>query len=114
MPGESRPGKSLSRESLEWLPGGGGRDRAGRGRERTSGGSTKNRLAMADPAKLSQREREVAVLVVSGLGSARVAAQLGIAVNTVNAHLQRIYGKLGVSRRQELAELWKSLDAAGQ
>ncbi|WP_181038768.1 helix-turn-helix transcriptional regulator [Arthrobacter sp. Y81] len=79
-----------------------------------SGGSAKNRLAVADPAKLSQREREVAVLVVSGLGSARVAAELGIAVNTVNAHLQRIYGKLGVSRRQELAELWKSLDGAGQ
>ena len=75
-----------------------------------SGGSAKNRLAVADPAKLSQREREVAVLVVSGMGSARVAAELGIAVNTVNAHLQRIYGKLGVSRRQELAELWKSLD----
>lgn len=79
-----------------------------------SGGSAKNRLAVADPAKLSQRERQVAVLVVSGLGSARVAAELGIAVNTVNAHLQRIYGKLGVSRRQELADLWKSLDAAGQ
>jgi len=72
-----------------------------------------NRLAAADPARLSQREREVAVLVVSGLGSAQVARELGIAVNTVNAHLQRIYGKLGVSRRQELAELWRSLDAAG-
>jgi DNA-binding CsgD family transcriptional regulator len=69
---------------------------------------------VADPARLSLREREVAVLVVSGMGSARVAAELGIAVNTVNAHLQRIYGKLGVSRRQELAELWKSLDGAGQ
>ena len=81
--------------------------------ETLPGGSAKNRLAVADPARLSQREREVAVLVVSGLGSARVAAELGIAVNTVNAHLQRIYGKLGVSRRQELAELWKGLDGAG-
>jgi DNA-binding CsgD family transcriptional regulator len=71
-----------------------------------------NRLAVADPAKLSQREREVTVLVVSGMGSAQVAKELGIAVNTVNAHLQRIYGKLGVSRRQELAELWRSLDGA--
>ncbi|ABK02628.1 transcriptional regulator, LuxR family [Arthrobacter sp. FB24] len=68
----------------------------------------------ADAAKLSQREREVAVLVVTGMGSAGVAAELGIAVNTVNAHLQRIYGKLGVSRRQELAELWNSLDGAGR
>jgi DNA-binding CsgD family transcriptional regulator len=76
-------------------------------------GPRENRLAAADPSKLSQREREVAVLVVSGMGSAQVAKELGIAVNTVNAHLQRIYGKLGVSRRQELAELWSSLDAAG-
>jgi DNA-binding CsgD family transcriptional regulator len=67
----------------------------------------------ADAAKLSQREREVAVLVVTGMGSAHVAAELGIAVNTVNAHLQRIYGKLGVSRRQELAELWNSRDGVG-
>lgn len=64
------------------------------------------------PGRLSQREREVAALVVAGLGSAAVAAHLGIAVNTVNAHLQRIYGKLGISRRQDLAELWKGLDPA--
>ncbi|MBT2595502.1 helix-turn-helix transcriptional regulator [Arthrobacter sp. ISL-72] len=75
--------------------------------------SATKRAAAADPPKLSQREREVAALVVSGMGSAHVAAELGIAVNTVNAHLQRIYGKLGVSRRQELAELWNSLDSAG-
>lgn len=99
------PRESVPREPLpgELLPG-----------ELLPGGSAKNRLAVADPAKLSTREHEVAVLVVSGMGSARVAAELGIAVNTVNAHLQRIYGKLGVSRRQELAELWKSLDRAGQ
>ncbi|MCZ9881420.1 helix-turn-helix transcriptional regulator [Arthrobacter sp. B2a2-09] len=59
--------------------------------------------------KLSQREREVTALVASGLSSAEVAARLGIAVNTVNAHLQRVYGKLGVSRRQKLSELWDEL-----
>ncbi|HKU29640.1 helix-turn-helix transcriptional regulator [Arthrobacter sp. NyZ413] len=65
----------------------------------------------ASPAvvKLSQREREVTALVASGLSSAEVAARLGIAVNTVNAHLQRVYGKLGVSRRQKLSELWDEL-----
>ena len=78
------------------------------------GGPAERNRPAADPAKLSQREREVAVLVVTGMGSARVAAELGIAVNTVNAHLQRIYGKLGVSRRQELAELWNSLDGTRQ
>ncbi|MDR6508351.1 LuxR C-terminal-related transcriptional regulator [Arthrobacter oryzae] len=104
---EPLPGE-MAREPLP------GEMASGRSAARTSGGPAKNPLAVADPAKLSQREREVAVLVVSGMGSALVAAELGIAVNTVNAHLQRIYGKLGVSRRQELAELWKSLDRAGQ
>jgi DNA-binding CsgD family transcriptional regulator len=75
--------------------------------------ASSGRSGTADPARLSQREREVAVLVVTGMGSAHVAAELGIAVNTVNAHLQRIYGKLGVSRRQELAELWNSRDGVG-
>lgn len=79
-----------------------------------NGGPAEMKRPAADPAKLSQREREVAVLVVTGMGSARVAEELGIAVNTVNAHLQRIYGKLGVSRRQELAELWHSLDGTRQ
>ena len=111
--GETAFGEPLPREPLagQTLY---GETASGRSAARTSGGPAKNPMAVADPAKLSQREHEVAVLVVSGMGSALVAAELGIAVNTVNAHLQRIYGKLGVSRRQELAELWKSLDGAGQ
>jgi DNA-binding CsgD family transcriptional regulator len=60
-----------------------------------------------DTSKLSHREREVAGLISSGLSSAEVAVRLGISVNTVNAHLQRTYGKLGVSSRQDLSEVWK-------
>lgn len=101
-------------ESLAWLPIGPGRQTDRQPAEPGRGGARQARLTGADTAKLSHREREVAVLVVSGLGSAEVAARLGIAVNTVNAHLQRIYGKLGVCRRQELAELWKGLGAAEQ
>lgn len=100
------PGESL--DLLNVVPGP-GLESLGRTGASHRGPAEMKRQA-ADPAKLSQREREVAVLVVTGMGSARVAEELGIAVNTVNAHLQRIYGKLGVSRRQELAELWHSLD----
>jgi DNA-binding CsgD family transcriptional regulator len=101
-------------ESLEWLPVGPGRHSNREPSERPRGSSGPAPPAGAERVKLSHREREVAVLVVSGMGSADVAARLGIAVNTVNAHLQRIYGKLGVCRRQELAELWKGLSAAEQ
>lgn len=109
--GSSGPVSAESMESPEWMPGSQGQESDGQAMERHPWRSGKNRIAV-DPAKLSQREREVAVLVVAGLGSAQVAKELGIAVNTVNAHLQRIYGKLGVSRRRELAELWRSLDGA--
>jgi DNA-binding CsgD family transcriptional regulator len=61
---------------------------------------------VTDIDKLSNREREVAGLIASGLSSAEAAVRLGISVNTVNAHLQRTYGKLGVSSRQELSEVW--------
>jgi DNA-binding CsgD family transcriptional regulator len=71
-------------------------------------GATAGRPATALPdlGKLSNREREVAGLIASGLSSAEAAVRLGISVNTVNAHLQRTYGKLGVSSRQELSEVW--------
>ncbi|WP_427173980.1 LuxR C-terminal-related transcriptional regulator [Arthrobacter sp. 92] len=104
---------ALPVDSLDWLPVGSRRQPVG-GMAGVQPGSGEGRGTGADTAKLSAREREVAVLVVSGLGSADVAARLGIAVNTVNAHLQRIYGKLGVSRRRELAELWRNQNAGQQ
>jgi DNA-binding CsgD family transcriptional regulator len=53
----------------------------------------------AYPAGLSAREVEVLRLVASGMTSAQVASELFISPNTVNRHLQSIYGKLGVSSR---------------
>ena len=51
------------------------------------------------PAKLSEREVEVLRLVAAGLTSAEVAERLYLSPNTVNAHLRRIYRKLGVTSR---------------
>ncbi|MGG5172016.1 helix-turn-helix transcriptional regulator [Pseudarthrobacter sp. J1738] len=72
------------------------------------GSSDSHNVSEGDVTRLSHREREVATLVVQGLSSAEVALALDIAVNTVNAHLQRAYRKLGVCCRQELALLWAS------
>jgi DNA-binding CsgD family transcriptional regulator len=52
---------------------------------------------------LTRREREVAALAVSGLPSRIIAARLVLSVRTVENHLQRLYGKLGVTGRAELA-----------
>jgi DNA-binding CsgD family transcriptional regulator len=70
--------------------------------------------ASADPATptpapasaadgLTQREREVALLVADGLRSREVAERLGIASQTVKSHLKTIFDKLGVRNRVELA-----------
>jgi predicted ATPase/DNA-binding CsgD family transcriptional regulator/DNA-binding XRE family transcriptional regulator len=51
------------------------------------------------PGGLSEREVEVLRLVAQGLTNAEVAAQLYLSPRTVEAHLRRIYDKLGTSSR---------------
>jgi DNA-binding NarL/FixJ family response regulator len=52
-------------------------------------------------AALSPREREALVLVAAGETNRAIAAQLGVADETVKTMLARIYAKLGVRRRAE-------------
>ena len=53
--------------------------------------------------RLTAREREIAVLVAQGRSSKDIAAALVLSVRTVDNHLQRIFGKLGISSRAEVA-----------
>ena len=53
---------------------------------------------------LTRREREIATLVAAGRTSRAVADQLHLSVRTVDNHLGRVYDKLGVSNRAQLAE----------
>jgi DNA-binding CsgD family transcriptional regulator len=52
---------------------------------------------------LTAREAEVARAVIRGTTASDTAAQLGISPHTVLHHLRRVYEKLGVSSRAELA-----------
>ena len=52
---------------------------------------------------LSETERRVADLVASGLSNKEVAAKLFVTVRTVEGNLTRIYSKLGVRSRAQLA-----------
>jgi DNA-binding CsgD family transcriptional regulator len=54
-------------------------------------------------AELTATETRVAELVVAGLTNKAVAAELFVSDRTVEGHLSRIYAKLGVSSRTELA-----------
>jgi ATP/maltotriose-dependent transcriptional regulator MalT len=52
---------------------------------------------------LTPREREVALLAAGGRTSADIGARLGLSTRTVDTHLARIYRKLGIGGRAELA-----------
>jgi DNA-binding NarL/FixJ family response regulator len=63
--------------------------------------------AKSDPeiarmASLSEREREVIVLIGKGLKNKEIATQLSISEITVRHHLSSIYNKLAVANRLEL------------
>jgi DNA-binding CsgD family transcriptional regulator len=52
---------------------------------------------------LTAREFEVARLVAEGRTNAEIAGELGLSPKTVSAHVEHILGKLGASRRAEIA-----------
>jgi DNA-binding NarL/FixJ family response regulator len=60
---------------------------------------------LRDPGALTSREREVVAAVVTGLSNKDIARQFAISEQTVKHHLTRVYGKLGVTSRLELALL---------
>ena len=53
--------------------------------------------------KLTERERQVLTLILEGKSSGGIAHLLGSTENTVETHLKRIFEKLGVASRAELA-----------
>jgi predicted ATPase/DNA-binding CsgD family transcriptional regulator len=56
---------------------------------------------------LTGRERQIAGLVARGLSNREIAARLVISQRTVDAHLNHIFGKIGVSSRVQLTR-WLS------
>lgn len=66
-------------------------------------------LRLPAGARLSRREEEVLQHAVAGAGNKQLALQLAISEATVKVHLTRIYQKLGVTGRAELAAVYYGL-----
>jgi non-specific serine/threonine protein kinase len=62
--------------------------------------------------ELTTRERQIAVLVARGLSNKVVAERLDISKRTVDAHVNHIFGKLGLSSRVQLT-IWLRDQAPG-
>ena len=71
---------------------------------RCQGAMTPALRAIQTQALLSSREIEVAALAAAGLANKDIAGRLSVSVRTVENHLQRVYEKLGVARRADLAQ----------
>lgn len=56
-----------------------------------------------ESAGLSQRERDIVAAVIKGASNKDIAWQLGLGEQTVKNHLRRIFAKLQVTNRVELA-----------
>ena len=62
-----------------------------------------NNKASRERAQLSQREREIIILIAQGYKNKEIAEKMFITEQTVKNHLHNVFDKLGVSDRLELA-----------
>ena len=69
------------------------------------GAATPALIPLSSCEPLTSAERETALLAVSGRTNREIAEELQLSVRTIDNRLQRIYAKLGISRRSDLERL---------
>lgn len=68
-----------------------------------AGGSARHKQAEAELGELADRERDVAIAIGQGKSNAEIAAEMYLSVATVKAYVTRIFTKLGVDNRVQVA-----------
>jgi DNA-binding NarL/FixJ family response regulator len=58
-----------------------------------------------EPLPLTDREREIVMLVAGGLSNRDIAARLHVSVRTVEGHIYKAMNKTGTANREEVAAL---------
>jgi DNA-binding CsgD family transcriptional regulator/energy-coupling factor transporter ATP-binding protein EcfA2 len=61
--------------------------------------------AGTQPLPITDREREIAAMVSAGLSNREIADRLSVSVRTVDGHLYRVFAKLDIQSRDQLARL---------
>jgi DNA-binding NarL/FixJ family response regulator len=67
------------------------------------GGAARADRARVRLAELTDRERDVALALARGLSNADIAGELHLSVPTVKAHISRLFTKLDVTNRVQIA-----------
>lgn len=75
----------------------------------TAAAATHRQGAARPEQQLSRREREIFLQAATGLANKELASQFAIGEATVKAHLTRIFQKLGVRGRAELAAVYHGI-----
>lgn len=73
--------------------------------EQCGGAWTPALRQVSQPVPLSDREREIVMLIGEGLSSREIAERLTLSVRTVESHVYRAMSKTGTTSRAELASL---------
>jgi DNA-binding CsgD family transcriptional regulator len=79
-----------------------------------SGANTSALRQAGEPLPLTDREREIVMLIGQGLSSREIAERLTLSVRTVESHIYRAMLKTGTSSRDELAALLSRPEARTQ
>lgn len=81
---------------------------------------TLRRMGAAEPSprqledlRLTEREAQIARLLITGAPNSRIAAQLGIAPGTAKKHIDHIYRKLGATNRVTAVKILLELHLSG-
>ena len=73
--------------------------------EQCGGASTPALRQASEPVPLTDREREIVMMIGAGLSNRAIAERLTVSVRTVESHIYRAMAKTGTTSRDELAAL---------
>jgi DNA-binding CsgD family transcriptional regulator len=108
----SAEGAAASRRSGRPRDAAAAENRAAQILSRCEGAITPAISSITARAHLTSAELEIAVQAASGRSNKQIAVESNVSVRTVENHLQRVYEKLGLSSRRELADALRSQPGA--
>ncbi len=107
--GEAKRAQPLLIQAVELAEAAGAESVAAKAAEEFAAAEGRRRRRHVSPDELTPQERRVKALAGEGLSNQQIARRLFVSVDTVETHLQHIYGKLNVTRKDLIREHARAL-----